>query len=68
MRRHSLDPLSLAFGLVFCGIGGLALVGGVDVSLVHLRWVAAGGLLVFGLTMLLSSRGREDDGPARRDA
>lgn len=61
MPRHRLDPLSLAFGLVFLAIGGLALVGGVDVSLVHLRWVAAAGLLVFGLTMLLSSRGRGND-------
>lgn len=63
MPRHRLDPLSLAFGLVFCGIGGLALVGGMDVSLVHLRWVAGGALLVFGLTMLLSSRGRGRDEP-----
>lgn len=62
MRRHRLDPLSLAFGLVFLAIGGLALVGGVDVSLAHLRWVAAAGLLAFGLAMLLSSRGRGADG------
>lgn len=61
MPRHRLDPLSLAFGLVFCGIGGLALVEGMDVSFIHLRWVAAVSLLVFGLTMLLSSRGRGSD-------
>lgn len=58
MRRHRLDPVSLAFGLAFVGIGGVVLTEGADVSLVHLRWVAAGTLLVLGLAMLLGTRSR----------
>lgn len=61
MRRHRLDPLSLAFGLAFVGIGGVVLAEGADASLVHLRWVAAATLLVFGVLMLLGTRGRGSD-------
>lgn len=59
MKRHSFDPLSLVFGLLFAAIGALYLAGNVDVAdLVARFWPAA--LVLLGLAMLFSTRRTEE--------
>lgn len=60
MRRHSLDPLSLAFGLMFSVLAVVSLAGALDASASTLRWGGAALLLVFGVVLLVSARGRGD--------
>jgi hypothetical protein len=58
MKRHSFDPLSLVFGMLFAAIGALYLAGNVDVAdLVARFWPAA--LVLLGLAMLFSTRRTE---------
>lgn len=57
MRRHSLDAVSLVFGVIFAGLGVLYLTGTEVDELVLRFWPAA--LVVLGLAMLLTGR-RED--------
>ena len=57
MRRHSLDAVSLVFGVIFTGLGALYLTGIEVDELVFRFWPWA--LVVLGLAMLLTGR-RED--------
>lgn len=62
MKRHSLDALSLVFGLLFLGLG-VALFSGRDVAdLVIQFW--PGALVLAGLALLFSSR-RDDPAPVQ---
>jgi hypothetical protein len=66
MRRHELDPVSLAFGFAFAGLGLLFLVGQADEAL-RLRWVWPLLLIVLGAGILLDvsrTRDRTPDTPA----
>ncbi len=56
MRRHELDLLSLLSGLGFIALGVVFLAGWFDASVLRLRWIGAGLLLVLGLGLLLSTR------------
>jgi hypothetical protein len=63
MRRHELDPISLAFGFAFGGLGLLFLIGQADQAL-RLRWVWPLLLLVLGSAILLDvARGRDRPAP-----
>lgn len=65
MKRHPLDAVSLVFGLLFFGIGGLHL-SGVQVDGAVLRfWPAA--LVVLGLAILLSARRDDTAEPSAGD-
>lgn len=61
IRRHRFDALSLAFGLAFLAVAVLFGVDALDASLAHMRWIAAGGLLLLGVGMLVGTRGRGPD-------
>jgi hypothetical protein len=52
MRRHALDPVSLAFGFAFTAAGVLFFAGQFDQA-VRLRWLWPVLLLVLGLGILL---------------
>lgn len=56
MQRHSLDILSLIFGLIFLVAVGLWLVTGlVDITLPSAGWLFAGALIVSGLVGVVVS-------------
>jgi hypothetical protein len=62
MKRHTTDMVSLVFGIAFVGIAAWWLVSlYLDLSVPHLGWFAAGGLILFGLFGVIASlRGGED--------
>lgn len=56
MKRHSLDPVSLIFGLLFL-IGGVALVVSESgVEFFEARWVFPAFLVLSGVIVLLTGR------------
>ena len=63
MKRHSTDPVSLAFGLIFAGIAGWWLVGryvlDVDVNIPYLGLILAVALIVLGLLGVAGSLRRD---------
>jgi hypothetical protein len=61
MKRHTTDLVSLVFGIAFVGIAAWWLVSlYFDISVPHLGWFAAGGLILFGLFGVFASlRGGE---------
>ena len=65
MKRHRIDLLSLFFGLLFAGIGGVFLVGGVDVTDLGADWIWPLPLILAGLMILAAAfrRGMESPGP-----
>ena len=65
MKRHTTDLVSLVFGLAFVGIAAWWLVSlYFDLSVPHLGWFAAGGLILFGLFgVVVSLRGGETAAP-----
>jgi hypothetical protein len=73
MKRHTTDLVSLVFGIAFVGIAAWWLVSlYFNLSVPHLGWFAAGGLILFGLFGVVASlRGGEraapPDEPAERE-
>jgi hypothetical protein len=63
MNRHSIDPLSLVFGIVFALVGGVILGGHVDAAQLHLDRVWPIPLVVLGAAIILLATG-----PGRRHA
>jgi hypothetical protein len=71
MRRHSFDPISFVFGLMFAVLGMAFVSGNVDLSNLHASWIWPLPLIALGLLMLFSARRRgehvsrptEDDEP-----
>jgi hypothetical protein len=63
MKRHSTDPVSLAFGLIFAGIAGWWLVGryvlDVHVNMPYLGLILAVALIVLGLLGVAGSLRRD---------
>jgi hypothetical protein len=63
MKRHSTDPVSLAFGLIFAGIAGWWLIGryilDVHVNIPNLGLIMAAALIVLGLLGVVGSLRRE---------
>ncbi len=58
MRRHDLDPWSLAFGLLFTVVG-LALLGGDPArGSVSLAWTGPAAAIGVGLLVVLAARPR----------
>jgi hypothetical protein len=67
MKRHSLDPLSLIFGVLFAGLGLAFLLVRVDVTSTNLRWIWPLPLLGLGALMIAagvrrSTESRPEDG------
>jgi hypothetical protein len=58
MRRHSFDPISFVFGLMFAVLGMAFLSGNVDLSTLHASWIWPQPLIALGLLMLFSARRR----------
>jgi hypothetical protein len=52
MKRHSIDPLSLVFGLLFAGLGLAFVIARVDITNTDLRWVWPLPLIVLGGLMI----------------
>jgi hypothetical protein len=61
MKRHNFDALSFTFGLVFIALSLMLWFEGLDVAGRRIQWLGAGALLLFGASMLLSSRKRSRD-------
>lgn len=71
MKAHRTDGVSLGFGLVFLAIAGWwAAAQVIDIRLPALGWLAAGGLILFGVLGLLGaiSSGRRDEAVAPTDS
>jgi hypothetical protein len=70
MKRHTTDLVSLVFGIAFVGIAAWWLVSlYFDLSVPHLGWFAAGGLILFGLFgVVVSLRGGENATPPEEPA
>jgi hypothetical protein len=63
MPKHSFDPLSLIFALVFGVVAVMAFVGPTD-QLVDPRWIGPALLVLFGLMLLVpSQRSRRRNDP-----
>jgi hypothetical protein len=63
MQRHSVDPVSLVFGMLFAAAGGLLLANRFDL-LTQVRWLVPLVLIVVALALLGSaswSLGRRDE-------
>jgi hypothetical protein len=58
MRRHSFDPISFVFGLMFAVLGMAFVSGNVDLSNLHASWIWPLPLIALGLLMLFSARRR----------
>jgi hypothetical protein len=54
MKRHSLDLLSLVFGILFLVAAVAAATDTFAVRFLQFEWIAAAGLLVVGAILLLS--------------
>jgi hypothetical protein len=75
MRRHSFDPISFVFGLMFAVLGMAFVSGNVDLSNLHASWIWPLPLIALGLLMLFSARRRgehvtrptEDEHPTEVD-
>ncbi len=58
MRRHPLDPVALAAGLVLAAIAVLGLIDPDRTRDVDLALLASGGVVLVGAAVLLSALGR----------
>jgi LPXTG-motif cell wall-anchored protein len=61
MKRHTFDALSFTFALLFIAVSVMLWLGGFDITGNDLQWFGAGGLLLLGASLLLSSRKRSRD-------
>ena len=55
MRRHPIDALSLAFGLVFAGLAGALLTPGLGLATLTSPWLWPALLVALGAALLVSS-------------
>lgn len=60
MRRHDLDPLSLAFGLLFATVGLVLLGGDPARDSVSLAWAGPAVAIGLGLLVVIAARPRRD--------
>ena len=51
MRRHPVDLISLAFGLIFLAVGTVFVTGRVDAADLGTGWIAPGALLAAGVLL-----------------
>jgi hypothetical protein len=66
VKRHELDLLSLAFGVVFVVLGVLGLMDRVVLSVSDVRWLVPVALIIMGIALVLPSgrwRGADDASP-----
>jgi hypothetical protein len=63
MRRHRLDPISFVAGLVFIALAMTAVTEELGFTLSDFRWIAAGGLLLLGALLLITSTTRSRNRP-----
>ena len=61
MKRHNFDALSFTFGLVFIAVSIMLWFERFDLAGPGMQWLLAGGLLLLGASLLLSSRKRSRD-------
>lgn len=54
MKRHTLDVLSLLFGIVFAGLGLLLLNTDVDVTDLRGRWLAPATAVLVGVVLAIA--------------
>jgi hypothetical protein len=64
MKRHDIDPISLAFGGLFVAVVAWWLfVRTIDLNLPPIGWFAAGGLVLAGLAGLFAALRPHRTGP-----
>jgi hypothetical protein len=59
MKRHAFDPVAFIFGIVFLAVGIPMAFSDRGLTLFEGRWVAPAVLIVAGVVVLLSTRGRQ---------
>jgi len=62
MKRHGLDPVSLLCGLVFAGLALSLMTGVMNPSPRHLDLIWPAAVVLLGLALLASGRGRRAPG------
>jgi hypothetical protein len=60
MRRHAFDPWSFVPGIALVAFALVVLIGGIDVTSWNFSWAGPAVLIVAGLALLVSSRGRRE--------
>lgn len=63
MKFHSVDYVSLIFGVFFVVVAGMFLSSGFDAFDLDVRWIGPAALVVIGLAFLLPSRRRSTELP-----
>lgn len=63
MKRHAFDALSFTFGVVFIALSIMLWFERIDIAGPGMQWLFAGGLLLLGASLLLTSRKRSRDEP-----
>ena len=58
LHRHPLNPVALAFGMLFVALGLAFAVGDVDMSDLSAGWASAGVLMTVGVLLLAAAIGR----------
>jgi hypothetical protein len=58
LHRHALNPVSLAFGILFLALGIAFSLGDVDMSDLSAGWIWAGASIAIGLLFLAAAVGR----------
>lgn len=67
MRRHTFDPISFLFGLVFVGVAAFVMFGSFGVPSIDARWLAPAAILAAGVLLLGSALGRSNAERRRED-
>ncbi len=65
MRRHSADPFSLVFGLLFAAAGVVLLFGGLEG--VNLTWVGPLAAIILGGLLIVTAGSRRSEPDAASD-
>ena len=58
MKRHPFDPVAFIFGMIFLAVGIPMAFSDRGLTLFEGRWIAPAVLIIAGVVVLLSTRGR----------
>lgn len=61
MQRHSLDALSLVFGLLFTAVAAVGLTDQLTLTVIDVRWIGPGLMVAIGIALVVTA-GRNRNG------